>query len=61
LLADNDKEDIAALVRLGLTSADQIEQHATSALEGYIGGQAMLKLNLQDVLALAREVESGRM
>lgn len=57
--SDNDKEDIAALVRLGLTSAEEIEHRATSALTGYIGGQAMLKLNLQDVLILAREVESG--
>lgn len=56
--ADNDKDDIAALVRLGLTNADEIEQRATSALVGYIGGQAMLKLNLQDALALARKVEA---
>lgn len=56
--ADNDKEDIAALVRLGLTSADEIERRATSALAGYIGGQAMLKLNLRDAIVLARESES---
>ncbi len=56
--ADNDKEDIAALVRLGLTSADAIEQRATSALAGFVGGQAMLKMNLQDAVALARKVES---
>ncbi len=56
--ADNDKDDIAALVRLGLTNADEIEQRATSALVGYIGGQAMLKLNLQDALTLARKVEA---
>lgn len=56
-LADNDKEDIAALVRLGLTSADEIERRATSALAGYIGGQAMLKLNLRDAVVLARESE----
>ena len=55
--ADNDKEDIAALVRLGLTSADEIERRATSALVGYIGGQAMLKLNLRDAVVLARESE----
>lgn len=58
--ADNDKDDIAALVRLGLTSADEIEQRATGALTGYIGGQAMLKLNLRDAVILAREVESER-
>ncbi|HWS28316.1 MAG TPA: DUF6036 family nucleotidyltransferase [Xanthomonadales bacterium] len=55
--AENDKEDIAALVRLGLASADEIERRATSALAGYVGGQALLKLNLQDAVALARDVE----
>ncbi len=59
--ADNDKEDIAALVRLGLTTANEIEQRATSALAGYIGGQALLRLNLRDALALAREVEAERL
>lgn len=57
--AENDKEDIAALVRLGLTSADAIEQRATSALAGYVGGEDMLKLNLSDAVRLAREVEHG--
>jgi hypothetical protein len=55
--ADNDKEDIVELVRLGLTTADEIEKRATSALVGYVGGLAMLRLNLQNALALAREVE----
>jgi hypothetical protein len=55
--ADNDKEDIAALVRLGLTTADEIEQRATGALACFIGGQAMLLLNLRDAVALARQVE----
>jgi len=60
-LANNDKEDIAALVRLGLTTANEIEQRATSALAGYVGGQAMLRLNLQDTVALARQVEIEQM
>jgi len=58
--ADNDKEDIAALVRLGLTTAGEIEQRATSALPGYVGGQAMLLANLRDAVALARKVEAER-
>lgn len=58
--ADNDKEDIAALVRFGLTSANAIEQRASSALAGYVGGQAMLRLNLQDAVTLARKVEAER-
>ena len=56
-LADHDKEDIAALVRLGLTSADEIEHRAMSALAGYVGGEAMLRLNIRDAVALARQVE----
>lgn len=56
--ADNDQEDIAELVRLGLITADQIEQRATSALDGYVGGLAMLRLNLQDAVSLARRVEA---
>ncbi len=58
--AGNDKEDIAELVRLGLTSADEIEQRATSALGGYVGGLAMVRLNLRDALTLARQIESER-
>ncbi len=56
--ADSDKEDIAALVRLGLTTANEIEQRATSALAGYVGGQAMLLLNLRDAVAHARRAEA---
>lgn len=58
--ADNDKEDIAALVRHGLTTADEIEQRANSALAGYIGGQALLLVNLRDAVTLARHAEAGR-
>lgn len=58
--AGNDKEDIAELVRLGLTSSDEIEQRATSALGGYVGGLAMVRLNLRDAVTLARQIESER-
>ena len=58
--ADNDKEDIADLVRLGLTTADEIEQRATQAIGGYVGGLPMLRLNLRDTVALARQVEAAR-
>jgi Nucleotidyltransferase of unknown function (DUF6036) len=53
--AENDQEDIAALVRLGLTTADEIEQRANQALVGYVGGEAMLRLNIRDAVALARK------
>lgn len=55
----NDREDIAALVRHGLTTADQIDQRAQETLAGYIGGEAMLKLNLRDALTLARQIETA--
>lgn len=58
--ADNDKDDIAALVRLGLTTADEIEQRATSAMVGYVGGLAMLRLNLRDAVMLARQVQTSK-
>jgi Nucleotidyltransferase of unknown function (DUF6036) len=57
-LADNDREDIQALVKLGLTTAQAIEQRATSALAGYVGNPSMLLLNLRDALGLARAVEA---
>jgi len=57
-LADNDREDIQALVRLGLTTANEIERRANSALVGYIGGQSLLLVNLQDALAIARNAET---
>jgi hypothetical protein len=59
-LADNDREDIQELVRLGLATADEIEKRATSALAGYVGGQAMLLLNIRDAVALARDAEAQR-
>jgi len=59
-LASNDCEDIQELIRLGLTTADEIEQRAKSAVAGYVGGQAALLLNLRDAVALARDAETRR-
>lgn len=59
-LSDTDKDDIAALVRHGLTDANEIEMRANSALSGYVGGLNMLKLNLRDALLLARKCEAQR-
>lgn len=59
-LADNDREDIQELVRLGLTTADEIEQRANSAMAGYIGGLSLLQANLQDALAIASNAETRR-
>ena len=57
-LADNDREDVQALVRLGLTTPQAIEQRATSALAGYVGNPNMLLLNLRDALGLARSAQA---
>lgn len=59
-LAPNDREDIQALVREGLTSADDIERRAMAAIDGFVGGKAMLAMNVQDAVKLAREAESQR-
>lgn len=59
-LAANDKEDIVALARLGLTDAQAIEERASAALAGCVGGLAMLRLNLQEAVALARKAELER-
>lgn len=57
--ADNDKEDIAELVRLGLVRADDLEKRALAAVGGFVGGQALLLLNLRDAVALARHVQAS--
>ena len=59
-LANNDREDIASLVRLGLTNADEIEQRATAAIAGFVGGRSSLLLNLKDALSLARNIQTDR-
>ena len=56
-LAGYDREDIASLVRLGLTSAEEIDARANESIAGYIGGQAMLMANLRDVIKLAHNIE----
>ncbi|PIV32804.1 MAG: hypothetical protein COS34_11200 [Lysobacterales bacterium CG02_land_8_20_14_3_00_62_12] len=55
--ADNDQEDIQDLVRLGLTTADAIEQRASSALVAYVGNPAVVSCNLRDAIAQARMIE----
>ena len=58
-LAENDREDIASLVRLGLTNANQIEQRASAAIAGFVGGQSSLLVNLKDALSLVRSVQAA--
>lgn len=58
-LADNDKEDIAQLVRLGLTTAAEINARASHALGRFVGRIDMLKFNLRDVLQMANDIEQS--
>ena len=56
-LAENDREDVAALMRLGLTDSASIRQRATEALTGYIGGLRMIKGNIESAVSIAENVE----
>lgn len=58
--ADPDRADIEALARLGLISADAVERRALEAIGGYIGGEAMLRINIGEAVALVRQVEAER-
>ncbi|MDO8767226.1 MAG: DUF6036 family nucleotidyltransferase [Burkholderiaceae bacterium] len=54
-LADNDREDLCSLVKLGLVTPEDIEQRANEAMVSYVGGISMLQLNVKDAVALARQ------
>jgi len=56
-LADNDKEDIAALTRAGLISADALEKRITEARDYYVGNPGFLKHNIRDAIEIARKTE----
>lgn len=58
-LADNDREDIRELVCLGLTTPEAIEERANSALGGFVGGEAMLRMNIRDAVAIARDARKA--
>lgn len=53
-LGDVDAEDIASLVRAGLTDADAIRERAEAALTGYIGNPADIRQRIDTAVALAR-------
>jgi hypothetical protein len=55
--ADHDRNDIAALVRQGLTSSQAIAERGAQALTGYAGRVDVVRLNLTDAVALAEDVE----
>lgn len=57
---DRDKQDIHDLVVAGLTSAKEIEQRASQALDYVVGNPKMLRLNIQDAVTTARAAENQR-
>jgi hypothetical protein len=54
-LSDSDKEDIRNMIRRFHISAEEIEKRAEEALGGYIGNTDYLRMNLREVLAMARQ------
>lgn len=56
--ADNDKDDIAALARQGLVTASALRQRAEEALTGYVGGQSMIQLNIDEAVRQIRIIEN---
>jgi len=54
-----DREDIADLIRAGLTSASEIEARARDALAGYIGRKEDVLHKLDHALDMARRIESA--
>jgi hypothetical protein len=59
-LANNDKEDIAELVRAGLTTADAIEQRTHEAEDFFVGNPGFLKFNIYDAINIARAAEADK-
>ncbi|OIR05986.1 hypothetical protein GALL_117830 [mine drainage metagenome] len=58
-LEGNDREDIAELAKRKLISSKELEERAEEALSYYIGNQAMLRVNIQDVLEVIETVQQG--
>ena len=58
--ADNDREDIEALVDAGHVSAVRLESRAKEASKGFVGGVSMIRFDIDDAVATARAVEARR-
>ena len=56
-LSDNDKRDIADLVRSGCTNAIAIEKRANEAVGGYIGNMKEVRQNISSAVSIARQAE----
>jgi len=53
--ADNDREDIQALASLGLFTGDELSQRAEQALTGFVGGHALVKVNIDEAVRLVAD------
>jgi hypothetical protein len=53
-LSGPDLGDIESIIKTLQITPTEIEQRATEALSGYVGGMSNVKMNLQEVLKLAR-------
>lgn len=56
-LSDNDKQDIADLVRSGCTNAMAIEKRANEAIGGYIGNMKEVRQNINSAVSIAKQAE----
>lgn len=56
--AANDQEDIATLVRAGLTGGERISSRAREALSGYVGNTSTLLSHLEAAVRLAKAAET---
>lgn len=56
-LSDNDKQDIADLVRSGCTNAMAIEKRANEAVGGYIGNMKEVRQNINSAVSIAKQAE----
>lgn len=56
-LSEQDRDDISALVQLGLTDSNAIKERSMGALGGYIGNTTMLQMNIHEVVTLAKQIE----
>jgi hypothetical protein len=54
--ADHDRQDIEAIVRAGLVTAEEINARAREALGGYVGNLRTVELNLVEAVTLANNV-----
>ena len=57
-LSDPDKEDIQNMIHRFHISAEEIEKRAEEALGGYVGNTDYLRMNLREVLTMARQNDS---